>query len=85
MDLIIRNVNPSVVKEIDEKAKKLNLSRQIYLKNMLESHSMMNDINEREMELKQTLDKNTEMLYIVGKELEKSTEIFNQLLEEDDL
>ncbi|WHX25131.1 hypothetical protein QNH47_13235 [Virgibacillus halodenitrificans] len=83
MDLIIRNINPSIVKKFDEKAKNLNLSRQVYLKNMLENHTIMNDINEREMEFKHTLNKNTEMLFFVGEQMEKNTEILQQLLEDD--
>lgn len=82
MDLIIRNINPSIVKKFDEKAKNLNLSRQVYLKNMLENHTIMNDINEREMEFKHTLNKNTEMLFFVGEQMEKN-QILQQLLEDD--
>jgi hypothetical protein len=45
---------------------------------------MINGLNEREMELKNTLDKNTEMIFILGKQLEKNNELIQLLLEEDD-
>ncbi|MFP3470890.1 hypothetical protein R0J90_12690, partial [Micrococcus sp. SIMBA_144] len=84
MDIIIRNIGPSIVKDIDEKAKKSKLSRQQYLKNLLENHVLIREINSREMEFKNTLEKNTEILYMVGKQLEKSTDVLNLLMEEDD-
>jgi polyribonucleotide nucleotidyltransferase len=84
MEIKIRNLDPSIVKSIDEKAKKHNLSRQHYLKDLIENYVMINDLNEREMELKNTLDKNTEMILILGKQLEKNNELIQLLLEEDD-
>jgi hypothetical protein len=84
MDILLRDINPSVVKSIDERAKKSNVSRQIYLKNLIENYVMINDLNEREMELKNTLDKNTEMLFILGKQLKKNNEVLQLLFEEDE-
>ncbi|CDQ41538.1 MULTISPECIES: hypothetical protein [Virgibacillus] len=85
MEIKIRNLTPSVVKEIDEKAKEEKLSRQVYLKNMIENHTMMSEINERELELKNTLDKNSEIIHLVGTQLERSTDLFIQLIEEGGL
>lgn len=82
MEIRIRYVKPHVVKEIDEKAKKLNLTRQTYLKNLIDNHFLVNDLNDRERELKNTLDKNTEVIKIMGEKLEENTKVLNYLLEE---
>lgn len=44
MDLIIRGLDPATVKKIDELARKSKLSRQVYLKNHLESFAV-NDLH----------------------------------------
>ncbi len=79
---MIRNVDPMVVKTIDEKAKKMKQSRQVFLKNMIENYVMMQELNERETELKTTLEKNTEMLMMVGDHLRRHEELFDALLDE---
>lgn len=84
MEIIVRDLAPSVVKELNEEATKLGLSRQNYLKNKLENHVMVKHINEREMEIKNTLDKNTEILYMVGDQLKRSTDIWTILLEDNE-
>ncbi|MYL22022.1 hypothetical protein GLW04_19290 [Halobacillus litoralis] len=84
MEVKIRDLNPSLVKEIDEKAKRSKLSRQQYLKDLLENHVLIRELNSREMELKNTLEKNTEILRMVGQQLDKSTVVLNTLLEEEE-
>lgn len=83
MEIKIRNIDPSIVKEIDEKAKKNNVSRQVYLKDLIDNHVLMNQLNSREMEIKNTLDKNTEIIRLVGNQLEESTNVLKLLLEDD--
>lgn len=39
MDLFIRNVDPICIKKIDEKAKRLKMSRNEYIKNIVESNA----------------------------------------------
>ena len=84
MEIRVRDVDPMIVKQIDEKAKKLKLSRQKYLKQLLENHVMIKEINSREMEYKNTLDKNTEVLFMVGEQLKESTEILKILMEDEE-
>ena len=81
MEIRVRDVDPMIVKQIDEKAKKLKLSRQKYLKQLLENHVMIKEINSREMEYKNTLDKNSEILFMVGEQLKESTEILKILMD----
>lgn len=83
MDLLVRDINPSIVKELDEKAKRSGVSRQLFLKNLLESYSMLNDINDREMEYRKRLERNNEILLYVGEQLEKNNAIMKELLGED--
>jgi len=81
LEIRVRDVDPMIVKQIDEKAKKLKLSRQKYLKQLLENHVMIKEINSREMEYKNTLDKNSEILFMVGEQLKESTEILKILMD----
>lgn len=84
MDLVIRNLNPSIVKEIDEKAKNIGVSRQVYLKDLLENHTIMNDINDRELDYRERLDVNTDIIEKVAVQLEKNNEILSVLMEDDE-
>lgn len=82
MDILIRDLNRTTVKRIDEKAKKLNQSRQEFMQNLIENFIMMQALNEREHELKTTLEKNTEVLTAFQEQLEKQQELFHLLLED---
>ena len=62
MDIMIRNLNPSIVKEIDEKAKNIGVSRQEYLKNRIENLSILDRITDREQEYRFYLDKMQQMM-----------------------
>lgn len=83
MNLLLRDLNPAIVKAIDEKAKKSNQSRQVYLKDMIENHVMLKDFNDREAELKESLERNTNVIHLVQKQLEKNNEILEELTEEE--
>ena len=78
MEIKIRELNPAIVKSLDEKAKKNNESRQVYLKKMIENFIMLNEFNDRETEYKLTLEKNTQVISLLQEQLDKN----NKLLEE---
>lgn len=76
MDVKIRDVDPYAVKKIDQWAKEKGLSRQIYLKNLLESlttidiHSNIIDRYEKQLEvntlfLEKTSDTMSELLEVM--------------------
>lgn len=76
MDVKIRDVDPYAVKKIDQWAKEKGLSRQIYLKNLLESlttidiHSNVIDRYEKQLEvntlfLEKTSDTMSELLEVM--------------------
>lgn len=76
MDVKIRDVDPYAVKKIDEWAKEKGLSRQVYLKNLLESlttidiHSNVIDRYEKQLEvntlfLEKTSDTMSELLEVM--------------------
>lgn len=83
VDILLRNINPSIVKELDEKAKKIGLSRQQFMKDIIENYTILNNINDREMEYRNHLEKATKMMAVVGEQLEKNTEVINLLMEDE--
>ncbi|WP_054637623.1 hypothetical protein [Thalassobacillus sp. C254] len=84
MDILLRNLNPVVIKSIDERAKKSKQSRQEFLKSMIENYTMLHDLNDRELALKTTLDKSTEVIVSMQHQLEKNNELLSLLLEEEE-
>lgn len=84
MDIKVRGVNPAIVKAIDEKAKISNQSRQNYLKDLIENFVMLKDFNDREAELKQSLEKNTKVIDLLADQLEKNNELLAELMEEEE-
>ena len=84
MELKIRDVSPSVVKELDEKAKKMNISRQKYLKELLENHITVNQINDRERMLQDTLNQTAFLMNIVSERLEENTKVLQMILGSDE-
>jgi len=90
MDIVIRNLNPAIVKEVDEKAKKEGISRQEYLKNKIEKLSILNGITDREQEyrfyldkMQQMMDQATNMMGQTTAQLNRNTITLNSLMEDD--
>lgn len=82
LNIILRDIDPHIMKSIDEKAKKNNESRQVYLKKMIENFIMLNEFNDREKEFKVTLEKNTEVINLLQEKLEKNNQLLEELSEE---
>lgn len=82
MDMLIRGIDETIIKEIDKKAKKIGLSRQEYLKNHIERLAQ-HDIFSEERNEYTTLVKN--MAVIIGnntEELNELKQMVQQLLDE---
>lgn len=74
MDIIIRNVDPTIVKAIDNKAKKIELSRQQYLLNQLNRIATIEAFAEERREYS-TLVKN------MGIIIQQNTESLQQIID----
>ncbi|MEK4306881.1 MULTISPECIES: hypothetical protein [Oceanobacillus] len=83
MDLVIRNINPTILGEYSEKAKKVGKSRQEYLKDMIESYSILNNINDREREYKNQLELNSQLMMELKKSLDRNNSLLELLMEDD--
>lgn len=83
MDIVIRNLSPSTVQEINNKAKDLGISRQEYLKNKMEKLTFLERINDREREYRIYLDKMYQMMKQTRDQLEKNTDVLNLLMDDD--
>lgn len=82
MELKIRNVDPSTVKKIDELAKSSGVSRQIYLKETLESFAMVEVLTNKEKYYEKQLQANTIFLQKASKEFNELVGVLKELLTE---
>jgi hypothetical protein len=80
MELKIRNVDPSVVKKIDELAKKSGVSRQVYLKETLESFAMIEVLTNKEKYYDKQLQANTIFLQKASREFDELVGVLKELL-----
>ncbi len=78
MDIIIRNVDPGILRSIDEKAKQLHISRQQYLLQLVNRTATI-DVFHEERDEYSTLVKN--MGKIIGQNTEQLTELATLLTE----
>ena len=80
MELKIRNVDPSAVKKIDELAKRSGVSRQVYLKETLESFAMLEVLTNKEKYYEKQLQANTIFLQKASNGFEDLVKILKELL-----
>lgn len=73
MDVLIRDVDPHAVKKIDEWAKKKNVSRQIYLKELIEKATLLEMVSTADNSFEKQLQVNTLFL-------EKTSDSVNELV-----
>ncbi|ANU28570.1 hypothetical protein [Planococcus versutus] len=59
MDILIRDVDPHAMKKIDEWAKKKNLSRQSYLKELIEKTTLLEMVSQADNSFEKQLQVNT--------------------------
>ncbi|WP_214798657.1 MULTISPECIES: hypothetical protein [unclassified Exiguobacterium] len=80
MDLHIRNIDPYAVKKIDELAQRSGVSRQVYLKETIESFAMIEVLTNKEKYYDKQLQANTLFLQKASKEFDELVEVLKELL-----
>ncbi|MDJ0332669.1 hypothetical protein [Planococcus sp. S3-L1] len=84
MDLLIRDIDPHAVKKIDEWAKKKKISRQVYLKELIEKATMLEMISNVEDSFEKQLQVNTLFLEKTSDSLNGLIDILKELMVDDD-
>ena len=84
MDIKVRELSPIVVQTIDERAKKRGLSRQQYLKELIENYVMQKELNETDNAYKTLIEKNTEALHRFSDQMQRQNEWLESMSEELD-
>lgn len=74
MNILLRELSPTVVKTIDERAKQRGLSRQHYLKELIENYVMQKELNETDQAYKTLIEKNTEALNHFSEQMQRQNE-----------
>ena len=82
MEIKIRNVDPVAVKKIDEMAKRKKVSRQEYLKTLVEKIAYDKEVSEKEARLEMVISKNTELMGDMINSMERMEKIMSELIEE---
>ncbi|MEP9409021.1 hypothetical protein ABKP09_22180 [Peribacillus frigoritolerans] len=72
MDILIRNIDPVAMKKIDEMAKRKSISRQEFLKSIVEKVAYEKEQNEKDMRMEMIISKN---IFVMG----EMTEAVNRL------
>lgn len=62
MDILLRDIDPTAVKKIDEIAKEKKISRQEFLKGQVETLAVFQEQKDREAELENIIFKNIKMM-----------------------
>lgn len=62
LEIKIRNVDPVALKKLDEMAKNKSISRQEFLKSLVEKIAYEPEQNEREMQLEMIIKKNNQIM-----------------------
>ena len=62
MDILLRDIDPTAVKKIDEIAKEKKISRQEFLKGQVETLAVFQEQKDRDAELENIIYKNIKMM-----------------------
>lgn len=82
MEIKIRNVDPIAVKKFDELAKKKSISRQEFLKSVLEKVAYEHEQSEREMRLEWIISRNIQVMGMMVDRVEGLESVLQDLMEE---
>ncbi|MFY0761021.1 hypothetical protein AB1K32_19565 [Metabacillus dongyingensis] len=82
MEIKIRNMDPIVVKKFDEMAQRKSISRQEFLKSILEKVAYEPEQNENEMRLEWTISKNIQVMEMIVERVDQLDNVLQDLLEE---
>lgn len=84
MDVLIRDVDPHAVKKIDEWAKKKDVSRQIYLKELIEKATLLEMISQADNSFEKQLQVNTLFLEKASDSMNDLVGVLKELLSNDE-
>lgn len=84
MDVLIRDVDPHAVKKIDEWAKKKNVSRQIYLKELVEKATLLEMVAQADNSFEKQLQVNTLFLEKASDSMNDLVGVLKELLADDE-
>ncbi|WP_079473989.1 hypothetical protein [Marinococcus halophilus] len=84
MEIKVRELDPVVVKHIDERAKQRGLSRQHYLKELIENYVMQKELNETDQAHKLLIEKNTEALNRFSEQVQRQNEWMESMSDDMD-
>lgn len=84
MDVLIRDVDPHAVKKIDEWAKKKDMSRQIYLKELIEKATLLEMVSQADNSFEKQLQVNTLFLEKASDSMNDLVGILKELLADDE-
>ena len=84
MDLFIRDIDPHAVKKIDEWAKKKKVSRQVYLKELIEKATMLEMISDADHSFEKQLQVNTLFMEKTSDSLDSLVKVLKELMTDDE-
>ena len=79
MDILLRDIDPIAIKEIDELAKEKGISRQYFLKGQIETLAFFQEQTTRERHLTNLIDKNLLFMSKMHYAVEQNTKTLNNL------
>ncbi|MGZ9817478.1 hypothetical protein ACXM0N_16425 [Peribacillus simplex] len=82
MDIFLRNIDPVVIKKIDEMAKRKSVSRQVFLKSIVEKVAYEKEQNEKEMRMEMIISKNILVMVKMSEAVERLENLMYELMEE---
>ncbi|MDM5304316.1 hypothetical protein [Peribacillus frigoritolerans] len=82
MDIILRNIDPVAMKKIDEMAKRKSISRQEFLKSIVEKIAYEKEQNEKEMRMEMIISKNILVMEEMTKTIIRLENFLVDLMEE---
>lgn len=82
MDILLRNIDPVAMKKIDEMAKRKSISRQQFLKSVIEKIAYEPEQNEKEMRLEWIISKNITVMEKMIDKVDQLESLLSDLMEE---
>lgn len=84
MDVLIRDIDPHAVKKIDEWAQKKDLSRQAYLKELIEKATLLEMVSQADNSFEKQLQVNTLFLEKTSDSMNDLVGVLKELLANDE-
>ncbi len=84
MDILIRDVDPHAMKKIDEWAKKKNLSRQSYLKELIEKVTLLEMVSQADNSFEKQLQVNTLFMEKTSDSVNELVDLLKKLMADDE-